>query len=130
MNIQLQQAVLNQLGIEDLTDQEDLSTIEDIVNHGIGCGFNGFIYYADTVKFFDDNRDLILSELSGLADELGEDPIKMVQGFNCLDGDYNGEAFDVIANINCEDDAVVKNALSWFAAEEAARSIIDERDNY
>ena len=32
---------------------------KQIAKHGIDGGFNGFIYYKDTVKFFNENEKLI-----------------------------------------------------------------------
>ena len=34
----------------------DTEDFKQISKHGINGGFNGFIYYADTVKFFDRNK--------------------------------------------------------------------------
>ena len=51
-------AVIEQLGGRDEnTDQ----TMRDIMNHGADGGFSGFIYYSDTVEFYNQNKDLISS---------------------------------------------------------------------
>jgi len=130
---ELQKAVIEQLGFEssDYPDSEDLkANLEDIMNHGVDGGFSGFIYYTDTIEFFDNNRELILSELSDLADSVGESVIDVVRSFRCLQLD-NGENWDceidqVLMSIKCDDGAQIKNALSWFAAEEVARQLIEE----
>ena len=126
----LQLAVIEQLGYsEDDTDESSCEyealkgTMSDIQNHGIDGGFSGFIYYADTLEFFDKNRSIILNELSELADELGESYVDMVKKFPCLNGDFDHEVDSVLMNIDCEDDTTVKNALSWFAAEHVAFQI-------
>lgn len=62
----LQLAVLKQLGFigfdlgDEVKSESVISTLEDICNHGIDGGFGDFIYYADTVEFFDNNRDDII----------------------------------------------------------------------
>lgn len=120
MNLsKLQIQVINQLGYDEL-DEDCKGNLSDISNHGVDGGFTGFIYYTDTVKFFDDNREVILTELNELADELGESAVDMVKNFGCLSGDYNHEVDQVLMGLTCEDDTTVKNALAWFAAEHVA----------
>ncbi len=115
----LQQVVINQLGI-DVDDSEDC-TLSDIANNSIADGFNGFIYYSDTVKFFDDNRELILTELNNDAREFGVNTSEMVSGFGCLSGnDWQHEIDSVLMGINCDDDTTIKNALAWYAGESVA----------
>lgn len=122
----LQQIVIKQLGFSEL-DDECKQTLSDIANHGVSGGFGGFIYYSDTVKFFDDNRKLILAELVGFADELGESAADMVKNFPCLqigDNDnWNDEIDKVLFGLPCEDDTQVKNALAWFACEHVASEL-------
>ena len=119
----LEQAVLEQLGYTEL-DEDAIATLEDIAQYGIDGGFTGFIYYTDTVQFFEDNRVLILTELNSLASDLGESAIDLVKGFGCLDGEYNEEVEQVLMNLPCEDDTQVKDALACFAAEQVAHSLI------
>ena len=118
----LQTAVLEQLGFDSL-DDDAKDTLSDISNHGVDGGFNGFIYYSDTVEFFDNNRNLVLSELNQFADELGESAIDIVKGFKCLNGDYDSEVEQVIMNLDDSDNTTVKNALAWFAAEHVAHQL-------
>ena len=131
----LKQAVIEQLGYnEDDLDQtsvcyEELTgTLSDIANYGISGGFSGFIYYTDTIKFFDDNRDIILRELSSFADDIGESVTDMVRGFNCLDDDAmtHHEIDNVLMNLTDNDDTQVKNALAWWAAEHVAHQFQTE----
>lgn len=125
----LQQAVIEQLGYSEL-DEDCKATLEDIVNHGVDGGFHGFTYYSDTIKFFDDNRSLILSELADLAGDIGVTSIDVVRGFRCLQlgGDnWNHEIDQVLMGIDCDDDTQIKNALSWFAAEQVAYQLESEQ---
>ena len=131
----LKQAVIEQLGYnEDDLDQtsvcyEELTgTLSDIANYGVNGGFYGFTYYTDTIKFFDDNRELILRELSSFADELGESVTDMVRGFPFLndDGETHQEIDNVLMSLTDNDDTQVKNALAWWAAEHIAYQFENE----
>ena len=53
-------------------DIEDEIIIE-AGNHGAQNGFCGFTYYQDTVKFYDDNEELIIEHLESTADYMGYD---------------------------------------------------------
>ncbi len=119
----LQQAVLDQLSIAEI-NEEAKNTLSDISNHGINGGFNGFIYYSDTVKFFDDNRTVILQSLSEEANEYDMAASDMVAQFGCLNGDdWRTEIDSVLMGIDCEDDTTIKNALAWYAGETVARQL-------
>lgn len=126
MNTKLQNAVIRQLGLT-RKDEELTSTLENICNHGISGGFSGFIYYTDTIAFFKKNRKAIIELVREMAQDFGQNPIDMVSGFNCLTDDF--ETREEIARALYgrlhSDDTQVPNALAWFAAEEAARSLTD-----
>lgn len=135
----LQNAVLAQLGFNsaDLDETsaeygELKTTLSDIYNHGIDGGFHGFIYYTETVKFFDDNREIIIKALYELSEEFGQSVFDMVKGFKCLD-DSDGETVEalnaVLSNISTEhesDVTQIKNCLAWFAAEQVAQELTNE----
>lgn len=126
---QLQQAVIEQLGYTEV-DEDCKGELETIYEHGVNGGFGGFIYYTDTIEFFDDNRESILLELADMADQLGESVPDMVKGFNCLNDDHETKhAVDcVLMGIDCDeaDETQVKNALAWFAAEQVAYQLAGE----
>jgi hypothetical protein len=63
----LAKAVIAQFG----DDEFFVDSASDVVNHGINGGFNGFIYYADTVPFALANRDSIGQLASNDASEMG-----------------------------------------------------------
>lgn len=126
MDAKLQNAVIRQLGYTK-NDPELLGTLEDISNHGISGGFSGFIYYADTIKFFKANRKAIVELVREMAQDFGQDPIELVAGFNCLTNDFETreEIARALYGRLASDDTQVANALAWFAAEEVARSMTD-----
>lgn len=110
-------AVISRIGMD---------SVEDVVNHGIDGGFNGFIYYKDTVKFFNTHKKDILAMAKDMADSLGEDMLTMIAGFNCLSNnrkpDYTvNEIGEAIYAGRGEAADIVKNAMAWFAAEEVCR---------
>jgi hypothetical protein len=114
----------------------------DIANHGIDGGFHGFIYYTETVAFWRKNRVAILDLLTQQAEELGTDIVEMVCSFNCLRTEDPGVAKERRREVYRElfglfrvkyddgDDVIVANALTWYAAEEAARAVDWYQDEY
>jgi len=107
-----------------------MDSVEDINKHDISGGYGGFIYYTDTVKFFNNYKTLILRLAEEMASGLGEDMLSMIQNFDCLtSGQYPNRKPDYtqteIAQAifagkgECVDQ--IKNALAWFAAEEVCR---------
>ena len=82
-------------------EEEDF---KQIAKHGIDGGFNGFIYYRDTVKFFNENEQLIEDFIHDAAIEHGYDSI-----FEMC------SALTTVHSIN-----EFKNWCSWYIAEEVA----------
>ena len=118
--------------IEAVYEDIGKESIEDVNRHGIDGGYGSFIYYCDTIKFWQRYKKEIKIMLSNLADELGENVLDMVRGFNCLSGrnDKDGQrkpfyTIDEIGEVvyGCDDDQseTIQNALAWFAAEEICR---------
>ena len=119
----LKMAVVNALGYDDLNDREVVEVMEDIRGYGMINGFSGFIYYADTVKFFDDNKSAIMEIARHEAESRGDSICEMVASFNCLDNNYTiDEVAEAIYSENSEWSTTIKNAMSWFAAEYIART--------
>jgi hypothetical protein len=116
-------AVIKQLGYQSLSD-DCKDTLQNVANCGADAGFPGFIYYTDTVDFFDKNRDSIIQLVEEMADSLGEEPFSMIASFNCLK-DLNLKTAVIAKTLygrgDFEDSTAIKNALSWFALEEIAR---------
>jgi hypothetical protein len=46
---------------------DDADEIKDVANYGCAGGVNGFIYYSETSKFFDEYEDEILDYLMDMA---------------------------------------------------------------
>lgn len=92
-------------------DIEDESMV-DAANHGADGGFNGFIYYTDTVKFYDENERIIVEYLDEFAKGM----------------DYDN-AFVFVTNLpaikNVGDIDQLKNLYSWIILEEVGRWIKD-----
>ena len=104
------------------------SYASDITRHGINSGFNGFIYYADTIRFAKRNRAHIAKMAQTQADDFGSNPIEMIQGFGCFrqsKPDVSGISTALYGGRSQEDTDTVLNALAWYAAEEVARAYCD-----
>ena len=127
----LKQNVYSQLGYDNTVSKdvweetaELFDTLEDVSKHGADGGFGAFCYYSDTVKFAVDNKKDILILCQSLADDIGEDVLSMIAGFNCLkDMDLKPSEVGAVVygNDHDSDEAIqILNALAWFALEETA----------
>jgi len=123
----LAKAVLNQLG----GGVEAIQSAKEAGEHGADAGWPGFTYYSDTCAFTKGHRRAIAEAVEEMAEQLGEDPIRMVKGFNCLDKNTTTRAVAVALYggraRNGDDEATqVENALAWFALEEVGRALEDD----
>ena len=101
---------------------------QDIYNHGIAGGFSGYISYYDTTRFFDTHKEIILQLADEIREELGISTRgEFIAGFQCLKG-YTAEECTQALYTETDDTHIIKNALAWFAAEEAARYICEQED--
>lgn len=120
----LQQRVIEQLSGESELNEDNASTLNDIARYGADSGFNGFIYYSDTCKFFDDNKDLIMEQLLEDRINMGYSSLtEMLSSFKCFKDvdNYNIEAFLIDSDDESnEDQTTLKNGLAWYALESAA----------
>jgi len=111
-----------------------ISSLKDINQHGIAGGYGAFIYYKDTVKFYQDYKSQINDLLKETAESLGTSVIEMVRNFNCLGKDDYSE--DEVGRVLYSNDdpsqlswgAQIANALAWYAGEEVARSFCELED--
>ena len=123
--------VLSQLG----GGKDAIESAIDAANHGADGGFSGFTYSSDCEKFVRRNRKAIAASVEAMADDLGENPIDMVAGFQCLKSD-KPSAMEVAACIfggafqhgDSGQRARIYDALAWFALEEVGRAIIDNNE--
>jgi hypothetical protein len=124
----LHTAVIRQLG----GGKDAISSAKDAARHGADGGFAGFTYYSDTQAFTARHRAAIAACVEEMAIDLGEDPIKLVQGFGCFRNDQpSGKAVALAlygGNAKDEDRQNVENALAWFALEEVGRRLLDEEE--
>jgi hypothetical protein len=104
----------------------------DICRGGIDGGFNGFIYYADTMKFAKKNKEAIRSLAIQQAEEFGLGVVEMIKGFGCFKngGVTEAEIIDGLAGIAHPMGTNVLNALAWYAGEEVARAYCDMTGDY
>ena len=126
---ELQQRVVEQLGYDNL-NKEAAQTLKDISNFGIAGCYTGFIYYNETCKFFEDNKELIMAQLLEDRWNIGYSSLtEMLSSFECLkDVDtYNIEQFLINSDDESnEDETTLKNGLAWYAAETVAFQLEEE----
>ncbi len=102
----------------------------DVTRHGIDGGFGGWIYYTDTLKFYNRNREAIIEMAIGQAEEIGIDMLEMIQGFGVFRNDPIPKRNIAKALYGKNDDAtVVQNVMAWYVAEEVARLYCDLNSN-
>lgn len=134
---ELQRAVIKQLGITEALiyetlEEEAKDTLKDVLRCGADAGWPGFIYYDDTIKFYDDNEKLIKQHLKDRYQDYGYNSIiEMVRSFNCFKQFKNNEIeLFFMGMLDVDDDiTVIKNGLSWYALEEVARELDPELVN-
>lgn len=120
---ELQKAVINQLGYDSL-DVDSANELSNVMHGGANAGFTGFIYYNETCKFFEDNKELIMAQLLEDRWSIGYTSLtEMLSSFNCLkDVDtYNIEQFLINSDDESnEDETTLKNGLALYALETVA----------
>ena len=131
MNKKLINAVIENLGYDNQNDPDCIEDLKNITNHGIDCGYGGFIYYSETTSFFNENRKEIIELVKDMSFELGDGMIEMVASFNCfkdmdLTIDEIGNVLFCIDTDNHDEKMIIKNGLTWFAGEEVARHLVDQ----
>ena len=122
INAKLIRAVVKQSG-----GWEDFKESASGMAQCIDGGFQGFIYYTDTVAFFKRNRVAILELAERVADDMGEDMLTLIQGFGCFrkDRPSQGALCKALYQGKGEDATNIMNCMTWFAGEEVARSYTD-----
>ena len=117
--VKMANAVIEQLGGVDSYNIEQL----DNVRNG-SDGYGGFIYYYETAKFWEDNKDCIKENMHELADDLGEDLITMIKGFGNFKDD-DDITYDVIGEAlygryNYDKNMYLYDTFAKYALEEVA----------
>jgi hypothetical protein len=86
--------------------------IKDMAEYGLQGGFSGFIYYSETEAFHDQFEDEIWDLVHGSAQDMGyESSLDFINSFN-----YSKNVGSMTQ---------LKNVLTWFAVEEASRSLVN-----
>lgn len=135
---ELQKAVIKQMSDVECDYLEDVETytLEELqgvlkCSCGAAGGFSGFIYYSDTLQFFDNNKDLILElakeECKGIYGN--DDIFSMFHSFNGLKDLSITDIVEGIYTPDSEYETDVKNCLAWYALEETAYTLEEEIDN-
>jgi hypothetical protein len=125
-------AVITALGYNSADDgMENLKALSgnlaDCAKHGADSGFPGFIYHRETIAFFLHNRRDIVKNLELMAEELGEDIIKMIQGFGVFCYTIPPSAGDIgkaIWDTGRVQESLTElyNVFSWFCLEEISHT--------
>lgn len=126
----LQKAVIEQMGYDVKTDKDDYMEVFRNLRRA-DDGYDGFIYYSETIDFWKKNKKLIIEHLKDLAFDLGEKSyLDVVLGFNCFKNtDITIDDIGEIIYGNKTKNSYytdVANALSWYALEETAFELQNE----
>jgi hypothetical protein len=106
----------------------ELSTqFENCAEHGANIGMLGFMYYSETVAFFMQNRNDIVSHMEQTARERGIDIISMVQGFGVFQNSEKPTQSEVGRALwdsgkEYHSLASLYNVFAWYALEEVSRT--------
>ena len=131
VNRSLTEAVIKQMGGESVFIQHHA----DIVKHGMGGGFSGFISYHETVGFFSENHSDIKEYFDNIADCIGVGSFmdvlleneKMKTELDLTNGEvaeaFFGETTD--AQNSSEDRIKLGNWIAWCVAADAAGAYAD-----
>jgi len=97
----------------------DYEYIPDILEVGMSSGFGNFIYYKDTLNFFNKYKRDILALVIEVSDSLDSNLLEMISNFKSLDKQFSEmEISEAIFLEKGEYSYIIKNALVWFAVEE------------
>lgn len=118
-------AVVEQIGgWEEFTERAP-----EVAAHGADSGFSGFTLYADTVKFYTENRPAVLDLVKNGAVDMETGLISFICEFRCLKGTYDAETSISATLYGPQDgqdfDLVAANALAWYALEEVSSAYVD-----
>ena len=130
----LTRAVIRQLGGRDA-----LIDVASPKHGGADAGFCNFVYYKDTVPFFERQRQNILSVLEADADDFGEEPASIVMQLRWLNlsksdleewRTYRGAVNRLLygnrkVDWDKPEEVQISNSLSWYALESVARMMVE-----
>lgn len=118
-------AVIEQLGgVDDEVIFGSLNTVRNGSD-----GYTGFIYYTETSKFWNDNKKAIMENMHELADDLGEDLIKMIKGFGSFKDDdtvtYDAIGKALYGPYDEDENRYIYDTFAKYALEEVANRFQD-----
>ena len=115
--------------VAEQTDAKTVLEFEDKTN-AIN-GVDGFIYNAETVRFYTDNQAMIVDAVEQFCDDIGEDPIKYIRASRLVGDEFKPREIGRVLYGNMSYDEifsgdlyVIANFLAWFAVEDVANNII------
>jgi len=94
-----------------LKENYEQSELQEIAEGGLQGGVSGFIYYSETIEFYDENEDEIWELLEQDAEEYGYKDI------NTFIASFNGDIQSLTQ---------YKNLLTWYSVERQSRELVDE----
>lgn len=100
--------------VEQHAEEDQKAALEDLQKHGCVSGQVGaLIYYPDTVKFYEENRDEINQLLAGVQSDTGQPVLPEFRGYDkddplCLEQNN-------------------QNMLAWWGFEEVAFELYREK---
>ena len=109
------------------TFSELSSEFENCAEYGANIGISGFIYYNETIAFFRQNRQAIISHMEQTAAEIGTDIISMVQAFGVFRNSDKPTPSEVGRALwdsgkEYQDLTTLYNVFAWYALEEVSRT--------
>lgn len=114
-------AVIEQLGDWELFEE----SAENIANYGAAGGFSGFIYYSDTIAFYDVNRALILAAFAYECHEMGMGAAECLHNFNCVTDCRLDVCERFLMGLSAgEEETQLKNAMAWWALERVSADYV------
>lgn len=125
----LQKAVIEQMGYDVKKDKDEYMEVLKGIRSA-SDGYNGFIYYSETIDFWKKNKDEIIQSLKDLASDMGKNYLDVILGFNTFKN--SDITIDDIAEViyadnkNNDNYTTIANALSWYALEQVAWELGNE----
>lgn len=117
----LVRAVVRQLGG---WNAYTLQNLRECAEHGADTGWSGFTYYAETVAFYKRHKKDILALAVEEANDVGQNVLPFIAGFNCLDVTIEEVAKAIYAGKGAMVESI-QNALAWYALEEVSHAWSD-----
>lgn len=123
--VEMANAVVEQLG--GVNEDTILNSLDSCRN--ANDGYTGFCYFSETSKFWNENKSVIIENMHELADDLGEDLITMIKGFNIFKDDeditYDAIGKALYAPFDEYESFYIYDTFAKYALEEVANRFQD-----